>query len=129
MLWLDSDVSRSLTQVGLGIGLSATVYGLSNFHLRSLFSYFFLAPPSNSQQYQLDFAPTEIGWLDRAFFLVFGVLNKTVRGLFGSRLDVRGKEEIVLPKLDITCPVNLGEDHNELYNAALTQNKDNGAKL
>lgn len=111
--------ARGLSHIGLGIGLSAAVYSLSGFHFRSLFSYFFLRAPS-SDGWKLDFAPSDIDWADRMFLLVFGVLNKAVRGIFSSSLKVRGKETVQLPRLDIRCPAHVSGEHQTLYSGALT---------
>lgn len=114
--WSSSDLVRGATQVGLGIGLSAAVYGLSGLHFRSLFSYFFRSPSRDG--WTLDFGPTDIGWADRTFLLLFGVLNKAVQGLFGSSLNVRGKETVQLPRLDLRCPVEVRAEHRELFSKA-----------
>lgn len=122
MAWLPAlsslDLARGLAQVGLGVGLSAAVYGLTSFHFRSLTAYFF-RPPSRDG-YKLDFAPSEISWADRAFLLTFGVLNKALLGLFHSGLKTNGKETVQLPRLDIRCPVTVSKEQQDIYSAAVT---------
>ncbi|SPO27750.1 uncharacterized protein UTRI_10158 [Ustilago trichophora] len=120
-----SELTRGVVQVGLGVGLSAAVYGMANLHFRSLCRYFFRKPrPEEDGCCKLDFAPSEIGWADRAFFVFCGVMWKAVKGVFGFRLDVKGRDEVELPRLEVRCPVVVDGEQRELYKRALRDGKE-----
>lgn len=113
-----SDLPLAMSRIGVGLGVGAAAYALSGLHVRSLFSFLLRAPP-RSDRWQLDFAPTEIGWADRAFLLVVGVLPKAVRSVFGCGLRVQGRDEIELPRLELRCPVRIGDAQKAAYRKSL----------
>ncbi|SJX63654.1 uncharacterized protein SRS1_14404 [Sporisorium reilianum f. sp. reilianum] len=128
---LPTDTSRGLTQLGLGLVLSSSAYQLSHFHFRSLCRYFFTSPPRGSTAWQLDFAPSDVSWADRTFLLVCGMVWKAVRALVvGSGLKVRkAQETVVLPRLDLTCPVEVEDGHVEMYARAVAQGGQEGVEM
>lgn len=113
-----SDLPLAMSRIGVGLGVGAAAYALSGLHLRSLFSFLLRAAP-RSDGWQLDFAPTEIGWADRAFLLLFGVLPKAVRSVLGHGLRVQGRDEIELPRLELRCPVRIGDEQKAAYRKSL----------
>ncbi|TKY84488.1 hypothetical protein EX895_006389 [Sporisorium graminicola] len=126
---LPQDTSPGLAQLGLGLVLSVSVYQLSHFHLRSLCRYFFASPPPGprgTKVCKLDFAPSDIGWADRSFLLLFGVLYKAVRRrVVGTGLKLaKGAETVELPRLELMCPIDIGDGHKELYGRAVAQSEE-----
>ncbi|KAJ9479925.1 MaoC-like domain-containing protein [Pseudozyma hubeiensis] len=139
MLWLNqyttNDVARGLAQAGLGMVSSGAVYALSQSHVGALSGYLFSRPDGRRPVVagegekrsgrKLQFAPWEMGWVDRAVLLVFGVTYKAMRGLFVNSLRLEGgKETVELPKLDVTCPVSISGRHVQLYERAIALKKE-----
>lgn len=134
MLWLSeyttNDITRSLAQAGVGMVVGGTVYALSQSHVGALSGYLFSRPDGRRPVIagegeerggrRLDFAPWEMGWVDRAVLMVFGVAYKAVKGLFVNRLRLDGgKDTVELPKLDVTCPVSISDRNVQLYERAI----------